>query len=132
MRPYYSPGPDRIQLPPRAAFKRAEDYYATALHELIHHTAHPTRLARPLHPKGHPGYALEELIAELGSAFLCAHCRLDGELHHPEYVSHWLEALRADKRAIFTAVGPGTEGGGLSAEARARLRGRCAAGWDGR
>ena len=100
---FYSPGPDRIQLPPRAAFKRAEDFYCTALHELIHHTAHPTRLTRPLHPKGHPGYAMEELIAELGSAFLCAHCRLDGELHHPEYVSHWLEALRADKRAIFTA-----------------------------
>ena len=100
---YYSPGPDRIQLPPRAAFKQAEDFYATALHELIHHTAHPTRLARPLNPKGHPAYAMEELIAELGSAFLCAHCRLDGELHHPEYLSHWLEALRVDKRAIFTA-----------------------------
>ena len=100
---YYSPGPDRIQLPPKAAFKRAEDYYSTALHELIHHTAHPSRLARPLNPKGHPGYALEELVAELGSAFLCAHCRLDGELHHPEYLSHWLEALKADKRAIFTA-----------------------------
>jgi antirestriction protein ArdC len=100
---YYSPGPDRIQLPARGAFKRAEDFYATALHELIHHTAHPTRCARPLNPKGHPGYAMEELIAELGSAFLCAHCRLDGELHHPEYLSHWLEALKADKRAIFTA-----------------------------
>jgi antirestriction protein ArdC len=100
---FYSPGPDRIHLPPRAAFKQAEDFYATALHELTHWSAHPTRCARPLNPKGHPGYAFEELIAELGSAYLCAHCRLDGELHHPEYISHWLEALRADKRAIFTA-----------------------------
>ena len=48
---------------------------------------------------------MEELIAELGSAFLCAHCRLDGVLEQASYLNAWLELLRADQRAIFTAAG---------------------------
>jgi len=46
---------------------------------------------------------MEELIAELGSAFLCAHCRIEGQLQHASYIEHWLKVLRADKRAIFVA-----------------------------
>jgi antirestriction protein ArdC len=48
---------------------------------------------------------MEELIAELGSAFLCAHCRLDGVLEHASYLNAWLDLLRADQRAIFLAAG---------------------------
>ena len=49
-------------------------------------------------------YAAEELIAEMGAAFLCAHCRIDGELRHAGYLQSWLKVLRTDKRAIFTAA----------------------------
>jgi antirestriction protein ArdC len=52
---------------------------------------------------GDAAYAAEELIAEMGSAFLCAHARLDGQLQHANYVDHWLRILRRDKRAVFVA-----------------------------
>ena len=47
---------------------------------------------------------MEELIAELGAAFLSAHCRLDGTLQHASYISSWLEVLHRDKRAVFVAA----------------------------
>ena len=102
---YYQPGIDTIQLPPRAAFATAAKYYATALHELAHWTGHPSRCNRQLGQRfGEDAYAAEELIAEMGSAFLCAHCRIDGQLQHSaSYLSSWLRVLRADKRAIFVA-----------------------------
>jgi antirestriction protein ArdC len=53
---------------------------------------------------GEAAYAAEELIAELGAAFLCAHCGIDGELRHAGYIASWLQVLRNDKRAIFTAA----------------------------
>ena len=87
------------------AFAAAANYYATALHELTHWTAHPSRCNRDL--SGHFGddaYAAEELIAEMGSAFLCAHCRIDGQLQHAGYLSSWLRVLCSDKRAIFVAA----------------------------
>ena len=101
---YYQPGSDYIQLPPRGAFPSAAGYYATTLHELVHWTAHPSRLDRQLGGRfGEEAYAAEELIAELGSAFLCAHCRVEGQLQHASYVGNWLRVLRRDKRAIFVA-----------------------------
>jgi antirestriction protein ArdC len=101
----YSPGEDAIQLPPRQAFRSASQYYATALHEIVHFTSHVSRCNRQLGKRfGDDAYALEELIAEMGSAFLCAHCRIDGELQHPAYLDHWLKVLRADTRAIFVAA----------------------------
>lgn len=101
---YYSPSLDEIRLPPRAAFPSGEAYYNVALHELTHWTSHESRCNRQLGTRfGDDAYAAEELIAEMGAAFLCAHCRLDGELRHTSYLSHWLKVLRADKRAIFTA-----------------------------
>ncbi|MFO1413761.1 MAG: zincin-like metallopeptidase domain-containing protein [Burkholderiales bacterium] len=103
-RAYYQPAADFIQLPPRAAFTDASSYYATALHELVHWTGHPARLKRQLAGRfGDDAYAAEELVAELGAAFLCAHCRLDGELQHASYVGSWLRVLKQDKRAIFVA-----------------------------
>lgn len=101
---YYAPAGDYIQLPPRTTFAMPSNYYATALHELVHWTGHPSRLDRRLNGRfGDEAYAAEELIAELGSAFLCAHCRIDGQLQHDSYIGNWLRVLRNDKRAIFVA-----------------------------
>lgn len=104
-RAFYAPVPDRIQLPEPGAFQAAADYYATALHELTHWTGHPTRCNRPLGRRhGLEAYAFEELVAEIGAAFLSNHCGLVGEVQHASYIAEWLQALRNDKRLIFTAA----------------------------
>jgi len=101
---YYLPAEDRIQVPPQAYFPASSGYYSTLLHELVHWTGHPTRCNRRLVDRFHAdAYAMEELVAEIGSAFLCAHCRIDGRLQHAAYIDHWLKVLRVDKRAIFVA-----------------------------
>lgn len=103
---YYNRGVDLIHLPPQNAFPDQGAYYGTALHELVHWTGHPTRCNRDLKGRfGDSAYAMEELIAEMGSAFLCAHCRIDGGLQHAAYMHSWLEVLKRDKRAVFTASG---------------------------
>jgi antirestriction protein ArdC len=106
-RAFYSPGPDIIQLPASAAFRDAESYAATKAHELTHWTSHPQRLARDFGGKrfGDAGYAREELVAELGAAFLCADLgiALEPREDHAAYLRHWLTILREDKRAIFAA-----------------------------
>ena len=102
---YFQPRTDEIHLPLRQAFSAADSYYATALHELTHWTSHASRCNRQLGQRfGDDFYAVEELIAEMGSAFLCAHCRIDGQLQHPAYLDHWLKVLRTDKRAVFVAA----------------------------
>jgi len=104
-RAFYSPASDRIYLPIKGTFADAAAYYSTALHELAHWTGHPSRLGRQLRNRfGESAYAVEELIAELGAAFLSAHCRIDGRLQHASYIASWLEVLRRDKRAVFTAA----------------------------
>lgn len=101
----YIPSRDQIYLPAKHAFETAQGYYSTALHELAHWTGHPSRLHRDLGKRfGTESYAIEELVAELGSAFLCAHCRIDGRLQHASYIDSWLHVLRRDPRAIFTAA----------------------------
>jgi len=105
---YYAPGPDLIQLPVPEAFRDAESYAATKAHELTHWTKHPSRLDRDFGGKrfGDTGYAREELVAELGAAFLCADLGITPEPRedHASYLAHWLELLREDKRAIFSAA----------------------------
>lgn len=102
---FYAPGPDLIQMPPRQAFDCAADYYATALHELTHWTGHPSRCNRPLGMRhGIDAYAFEELVAEMGAAFLTDYCGLVGRLQHASYIASWLQALKNDKRLIFTAA----------------------------
>jgi len=104
-RAFYQPASDEIHLPPRAAFAEGAGYYNVALHELTHWTGHPERCNRSLSGRfGDAAYAAEELIAEMGAAYLCAHCRIDGELRHASYLESWLKVLRSDKRAIFTAA----------------------------
>lgn len=101
----YYPGADVIVLPPLAAFVPEQAYYATALHELGHWTGHCRRLDRDLYGRfGDFRYAAEELVAELCSAFLCAHLGVAGDLRHAGYIEHWIALLRADRRAIFTAA----------------------------
>ena len=106
-RAYYAIDADRVQLPPFESFRDAESYYATLLHELTHWTRHETRLAREFGRKrwGDAGYAAEELVAELGAAFLCADLGVTPEPRddHASYIASWLEVLKNDKRAIFTA-----------------------------
>lgn len=106
-RAYYAPGPDHIQMPPFEAFRDAESYYATLAHEGTHWTLHKSRLDRSFDSKrfGDDGYAMEELVAELGAAFLCADLALTPELRddHASYLDHWLKVLKSDKRAIFSA-----------------------------
>ncbi|MEI7431522.1 MAG: ArdC-like ssDNA-binding domain-containing protein, partial [Betaproteobacteria bacterium] len=80
---YYRPSDDVIQLPPRSCFPTASDYYGTALHELTHWTGAPSRCNRPLDGRRHiDAYAFEELVAEMGAAFTCAHCHLPARLEH--------------------------------------------------
>ena len=101
----YAPSLDVIRLPNREQFKTLSDYQATALHELTHWTGHESRLAREYGKRfGDTAYAREELVAEMGAAFLCARCGIDGQLQHPEYIANWLSVLKADKRAVLTAA----------------------------
>ena len=107
-RAFYAPSRDAIQLPPFEAFRDKESYYATALHELTHLTGHKSRLDRDFSAKrfGDQGYAREELVAELGAAFLCADLGITPEIRddHAAYLGHWLNVLKEDKRAIFSAA----------------------------
>lgn len=104
---FYAPGPDVIQLPPVQAFKDAESYTATKAHELIHWTGHQDRMAREFGKRyGDRAYAFEELVAEMGAAFLCADLAIAPELRtdHADYLASWLEVMKEDKRAIFAAA----------------------------
>lgn len=102
---YYNPTGDFIGLPQKKQFRDEPNYYATALHELVHWTGHTARLGREYGKRfGDEAYAREELVAEMGAAFLCAEIGIEGELHHDGYIEHWLKVLKRDERAIFTAA----------------------------
>jgi antirestriction protein ArdC len=105
---YYAAGADRVQMPPFEAFRDAESYYATLAHELTHWTKHPARLDRDFGRKkwGDEGYAMEELVAELGAAFLAADLDLAAapRADHAAYIATWLKVLKEDRRAIFSAA----------------------------
>jgi antirestriction protein ArdC len=110
---YYSPAADFIAMPAWEAFKdtktatATENAYSTELHELIHWTGNAKRCARDLTGRfGNNAYAAEELVADLGAAFLCGELGIAVEPRpdHAKYLSSWLVVLRADKKAIFTAA----------------------------
>jgi antirestriction protein ArdC len=101
---YYVPTCDFITMPAFAAFKGADHFYNVAFHELTHWTGHKSRLDRDLKNRfGSRSYAAEELIAELGAAFLSAEFGFDGDVRNAGYIATWIELLKADKRAFFTA-----------------------------
>lgn len=107
-RAFYAPAADYVRLPPLEAFRDAESYYATLAHEATHWTGHESRLARDLGGKlgKDESYAREELVAEIGAAFLCADLRLSLEPRedHAAYLGAWLGILKDDKRAVFRAA----------------------------
>lgn len=104
----YSVAEDRVRMPRFESFRDAESYYATLAHEVTHWTRHEKRLDREFGRKrwGDEGYAMEELVAELGAAFLSADLDLTPEPRedHAAYIGSWLKVLKNDKRAIFTAA----------------------------
>ena len=111
-RAFYQPAEDYVQMPERGRFtgtatsSATEGYYATLLHELVHWTGHGLRLGRDLAGRfGSAAYAMEELVAEVGAAMLCADLgvALEPRPDHAAYARHWLAIMRGDKRAVFAA-----------------------------
>lgn len=114
----YRPLADVIEMPAREAFTgtatsgATESYYAILFHELTHWSGHASRLDRQLGNRfGDAAYAMEELVAELGASFLCADCAITNQPRpdHAGYIANWLEVLKNDKRAIFTAARQASE-----------------------
>jgi antirestriction protein ArdC len=104
-RAYYQQEGDLISLPPESTFESRAYYIATALHETVHWSGAKHRLDRDLTGRFRTkSYAAEELVAELGAAFLCAHLNVEGKLRHAEYIGHWIKLLKEDDRAVFTAA----------------------------
>ena len=106
-RAFYAPARDFVQMPPFESFKDAESYSAILAHELTHWTGHASRCNREVGKRfGDQAYAFEELVAELGAAFVCADLGITPEPRedHAAYLAHWLEVLKQDKRAIFSAA----------------------------
>jgi antirestriction protein ArdC len=107
-RAYYAEGADYVQMPPFETFRDAESHAATLAHELIHWTKHDTRLARDMGRVRHgdEGYAREELVAELGAAFLCADLGITPDVRddHAAYIATWLKVLKDDRRFVVAAA----------------------------
>jgi len=106
-RAYYRPSTDSITLPRFESFTNAEAYYATAAHELIHWTGAESRLNRDMEGKwGDDSYAGEELVAELGSAMLCATLGISENPRpdHAQYLKFWVGRLRDDYRLLWNAA----------------------------
>ena len=111
-RAYYRPSEDRIQVPRPENFLNRDAYYSTLTHELTHWSGAPHRLDRQFGNRvgDKEAYAFEELLAELGAAFLCANIGIDGHSDvyratdkHAAYIQSWLKVLKANNKAIFTA-----------------------------
>jgi antirestriction protein ArdC len=108
-RAFYSPSGDFIQLPPKASFEKAHEYYGVLAHESVHWSGHESRLNRlsKFARFGDEAYAVEELVAELGSAYLLNDVGVpqsDDLGNVTAYLGHWLKVLQRDHSAIFTAA----------------------------
>jgi antirestriction protein ArdC len=104
---FYSRRDDAVHLPSFDRFQSVAGYLATLAHELVHWTGGKPRLDRTFGAKfGDAAYAFEELVAEIGAAFVCARLNVAGDHidSHASYVGQWVQAMRADKRAIFRAA----------------------------
>ncbi|HSR51412.1 MAG TPA: zincin-like metallopeptidase domain-containing protein, partial [Acidobacteriota bacterium] len=107
---FYSPEADQIQMPRRGFFETCQDYFSTLFHELTHSTGAKSRLGRldgkaPA-PFGSAEYSREELVAEMGAAFLCGECGIEQATleNSAAYISHWLDKLKSDPRLVVTAA----------------------------
>ena len=107
---FYSSITDRITLPPRELFVSAEEFYATALHEAVHSTGSQVRLAREsileAAPFGSATYSREEMVAELGAAYLCAEAGISNAVveNQAAYLAGWLKKLRDDRKLLVHAA----------------------------
>jgi len=110
-RAYYRPSADLVNMPLRESFHSAADYYNSLFHELTHSTGHASRLARKSletwAPFGTADYSREELVAEMGAGFLCAHASLESSTleNTAAYIQSWLQVLKDDRRAVIVAAG---------------------------
>jgi len=109
-RAFYSPLLDYVQMPLQVQFKSPEHYYGTLFHELVHSTGHSSRLGRKTliepAPFGSPDYSREELVAEMGAAFLCGAAGIAPNIeHHAGYIASWLKALKDDRKMLVSAAG---------------------------
>lgn len=104
-RAFFSPKYDFVMLPPMQDFESAEAFYATKAHELVHWTSPEKRLHRSFGTErwGDHGYAAEEMVAEIGAAFLCADLKICNTVRedHAQYLDHWLKVMKSDSKAIF-------------------------------
>lgn len=117
-RAYYDSKRDQIQMPDDHLFigtdtsNRQQSYYAVLMHELTHWSGHKSRLDRVFGKRfGDDAYAMEELVAELGAAFLCAELQITPETRpdHAHYIHAWLDVMKADNRAVFAAASKAQE-----------------------
>lgn len=117
-RAYFRPETDHIQMPDEGLFTgtesmtRSQGYYATLVHELIHWSGAKPRLARDMSGRfGTEAYAAEELVAEIGAAFLCAELAITQDVRpdHAAYLASWLRLIKSDPKAIFTAAAKASE-----------------------
>lgn len=107
VRAFFHPVGDFFGMPKPEQFHSADAFYATLQHELTHWTGHSSRLNREFGKRfGDAAYAFEELVAELGAAFLASEMGfIDSTIEgHAHYVNAWLQVLRNDRNTIFTAA----------------------------
>ena len=120
-RAFYRATEDQVTMPLMNSFHTAQDYYATLFHELIHATGHKTRLDRLEKTQfGSDPYAKEELVAELGSAFLAQVSGIDCEElqeRSASYMAGWAKRLKKDKRLFVHAASAATKAAGMVSEA---------------
>lgn len=107
---FYRPSTDEVVVPQLSQYQQVSEFYSTLFHELTHSTGHQKRLNRlsDIAAFGSHEYSKEELVAELGSAFLTNHCGLESEtsfLNSAGYIQGWLKALKNDKRLLISAAG---------------------------
>lgn len=109
-RAYYRPSADQVHIPPKHTFISEQEYYSTLFHELVHSTGHESRLNRRKDAKnaafGSNDYSKEELVAEMGAAFLCGYAEIETATieNSAAYIRGWLSQLRSDKRLVVTAA----------------------------
>ncbi len=104
-RAFYLPSLDYVQVPPPAAFFEPINWHRTALHEMSHASGHPSRLARDQSGSfGTKAYFVEEVVAELASAFCCASLGIVPTVRHADYIGAWIDTMRADNRVIVRAA----------------------------
>jgi antirestriction protein ArdC len=108
---FFRPATDTVNMPKIETFDSSEEYYSTLFHELTHSTGHETRLNRrgsdvPRH-FGDKEYSKEELIAEMGAAFLCGHCQIENKTidNSASYIANWLKKFRDDAKMVIMAGG---------------------------